>query len=75
MPGLSGCQVVLALLWCIIGEEKAIEYIAKAGFDAWDFSMFKMGKLSGDNLIDHPLNTENYQYNTFYDLCLIKLLN
>lgn len=26
----------------IIGEEKAIEYYAKAGFDAWDFSMFEM---------------------------------
>ena len=26
----------------IVGEEKAIEYIAKAGFDAWDFSMFAM---------------------------------
>ncbi len=26
----------------IIGEEKAVEYVAKAGFDAWDFSMFKM---------------------------------
>ena len=25
-----------------VGEEKAIELIAKAGFDAWDFSMFKM---------------------------------
>lgn len=25
-----------------VGEEKAIEYIAKAGFDAWDFSMFTM---------------------------------
>lgn len=25
-----------------VGEEKAIEMIAKAGFDAWDFSMFKM---------------------------------
>lgn len=25
-----------------VGEEKAIEYVAKAGFDAWDFSMFKM---------------------------------
>lgn len=24
----------------VIGEEKAIEMIAKAGFDAWDFSMF-----------------------------------
>ena len=27
----------------IIGEEKAVELIAKAGFDAWDFSMFSMG--------------------------------
>ena len=26
----------------IVGEEKAIELIAKAGFDAWDFSMFYM---------------------------------
>ena len=28
----------------IIGEEKAVEYVAKAGFDAWDFSMFSMCK-------------------------------
>ena len=28
----------------IIGEAKAIEYIAKAGFDAWDFSMFNMAE-------------------------------
>ena len=26
----------------IIGEEKAVELYAKAGFDAWDFSMFNM---------------------------------
>ena len=26
----------------IIGEEKAVELIAKAGFDAWDFSLFFM---------------------------------
>lgn len=25
-----------------VGERKAVEYVAKAGFDAWDFSMFKM---------------------------------
>ena len=25
-----------------IGEEKAVELVAKAGFDAWDFSMFQM---------------------------------
>ena len=28
----------------LIGEEKTVEYIAKAGFDAWDFSMFAMCK-------------------------------
>ena len=33
----------------IIGEEKAIEYYAKAGFDAWDFSMFNMCKYDRDN--------------------------
>ena len=24
----------------LVGEERAVEYVAKAGFDAWDFSMF-----------------------------------
>lgn len=28
----------------IVGEEKAVEYVARAGFDAWDFSMFEMCK-------------------------------
>lgn len=32
----------------IIGEEKAVELIAKAGFDAWDFSMFSMWKYDWD---------------------------
>lgn len=45
----------------IIGEEKAVEYIADAGFDAWDFSMFDMAKMDWQNgkLIDtgHPLTT------------------
>ena len=26
----------------LVGEERAVELIAKAGFDAWDFSMFSM---------------------------------
>lgn len=26
----------------ITGEEKAVEFVAKAGFDAWDFTMFRM---------------------------------
>ncbi len=48
----------------IIGEEKAIEYTAKAGFDAWDFSMFAMCKYDwGTNSVlatDHPLSGNNY---------------
>lgn len=48
----------------IIGEEKAVEYVAKAGFDAWDFSMFRMvdydwGTLKG-KVSDHPLNRPDY---------------
>ena len=31
----------------LLGEEKAIEAVAKAGFDAWDFSMFNMAALIG----------------------------
>ena len=26
----------------IVGEEKAVELVGKAGFDAWDLSMFRM---------------------------------
>ena len=43
----------------IVGEEKAIEFIAKAGFDAWDFSMFSMCKYDWKEKrvvpTDHPL--------------------
>jgi sugar phosphate isomerase/epimerase len=48
----------------IIGEEKTIEYCAKAGFDAWDFSMFAMCKYDWGNKCllenDHPLSQKNY---------------
>ena len=48
----------------IIGEEKAIEYYAKAGFDAWDFSMFSMCKYDWEKGIllksDHPLAGGEY---------------
>ena len=48
----------------LIGEEKAIELLAKAGFDAWDFSMFDMSQYDW-NLkrfikTDHPLSGDNY---------------
>lgn len=48
----------------IIGEEKAIEYYAKAGFDAWDFSMFRMCNYDWENKVllenDHPLAGGDY---------------
>ncbi|MGN1181163.1 MAG: sugar phosphate isomerase/epimerase family protein [Suilimivivens sp.] len=48
----------------LVGEEQAIEYIAKAGFDAWDFSMFAMCGYDWDKktalLTDHPLSSPGY---------------
>ena len=48
----------------IIGEEKAVEYFAKAGFDAWDFSMFAMCKYDwGKKALfetNHPLASNEY---------------
>ena len=48
----------------IIGEERAIELYGKAGFDAWDFSMFSMARFDWANkcVIEngHPLRSDNY---------------
>ena len=48
----------------IVGEEQAIEYIAKAGFDAWDFSMFRMCRYDFKEKkvlpTDHPLAGNEY---------------
>lgn len=48
----------------LIGGEKAVEQVAKAGFDAWDFSMFRMANKDKVNkvLMDnpHPLGGKNY---------------
>lgn len=48
----------------IVGEEKAVELIAKAGFDAWDFSMFDMcsydWKRRRFNENSHPLFSSDY---------------
>ena len=47
-----------------VGEEKTLELMAKAGFDAWDFSMFEMCKYDwGKGMLlpnSHPLASENY---------------
>jgi len=48
----------------LVAPENAIELIAKAGFDAWDFSMFDMARFikGTDNIMDsdHPLHSANY---------------
>lgn len=48
----------------VVGEEKSVELVAKAGFDAWDFSMFDMARIdwSTYTVIDnhHPLNGNDY---------------
>ncbi len=47
-----------------VGEEKAVEMVAKAGFDAWDFSMFSMARYNGatGTLVDtdHPLHSGDH---------------
>ncbi len=47
-----------------IGEERAIELVARAGFDAWDFSMFKMATFDWktNSILDtgHPLTGPGY---------------
>lgn len=48
----------------IIGEESAVELVAKAGFDAFDFSMFEMCRWDKVNNrpkdSTHPLSSSNY---------------
>lgn len=47
-----------------VGEEKAVEYVAKAGFDAWDFSMFCLWRKNAEtglwHVPEHPLAGQNY---------------
>ena len=44
------------------GEERAVELVAKTGFDAWDFSMFQMCEKRKGILVptNHPLAQDNY---------------
>ena len=37
-----------------VGEEKGVEMVAKAGFDAWDFSMFNMARWNGGTKCIEP---------------------
>lgn len=50
----------------LVGEEKAVQYVAEAGFDAWDFSMMRMCYCEGSGCerrmcpADHPLSGHGY---------------
>jgi len=48
----------------LVGEEMAVELVAKAGFDAWDFSMFGMCEIKrfprGAFGTEHPLSKTDY---------------
>jgi len=48
----------------LTGEEKAIEYVAKAGFDAWDFSLFDLCRYDRKAKCvietNHPLAGKDY---------------
>ncbi len=46
----------------LVGEEKAVELVAKSGFDAWDFSMFDMCEKKNGLLVstNHPTAQDNY---------------
>ena len=48
----------------IVGEHKAVELLAKAGFDGWDFSLFDMARWDWDNNVifdtPHPLKSSEY---------------
>ena len=49
----------------LVGEHKAVEFCAKAGFDGWDFSMFSMSgpydwRTNSCGPSDHPLHGSQY---------------
>ncbi len=48
----------------LVGEEKAVEYVAKAGFTAWDFSLYSICKYNRQtntaSKTDHPLSSGDY---------------
>ncbi|MBR6737707.1 MAG: sugar phosphate isomerase/epimerase [Clostridia bacterium] len=48
----------------VIGEERAVELVAKSGFGAWDYSMFAMTKFNHEirliEYTDHTLASDNY---------------
>lgn len=48
-----------------VGEERAVELVAKAGFDAWDFSMFEMCKNENGILVPNSHPTAQSEYLAF----------
>lgn len=45
----------------IVGERKAVELVAKAGFDAYDLSLFEMARYDGKQVVQkgHPLQSKD----------------
>ena len=45
----------------IVGELKAVELVAKAGFDAYDLSLFDMARFDGKQVVEtgHPLRSKD----------------
>ena len=45
----------------IVGELKAVELVAKAGFDAYDLSLFEMARYDGKQIVQkgHPLQSKD----------------
>ncbi len=62
MRSLTSTEIASAAR--LVGEEKAVELCAKAGFDAWDFSMTAMADYDRANKIipfsHHPLQSGDY---------------
>ncbi len=54
----------IGVLSQIVGEEKAIQYVAQAGFDAWDFSLFDLCRYNRREKCviqtNHPLSGKDY---------------
>ena len=51
----------IASIALIVGELKAVEMVAKAGFDGYDLSLFEMARYDGKQVVQkgHPLQSRN----------------
>lgn len=45
----------------LVGEERAVELVGKAGFDGWDFSMFELSRTGPDQYLWHKEGTTSHE--------------